>query len=154
MKILQQTGKKARRNGAFTLVEVAISMAIAGIAVGGIVFGYLQAAKRAEWSAYSLAAHSLAIQRLEQTRAAQWDPTVGVDELITLTTNGSPAKIILDVPRSGTNRVYGTVTTSITNVIINSQTNLLRMITVQCVWPFPSRGWFTNTITTYRAPVQ
>ena len=38
-----------------------------------MIVGYLQAAVRAEWSAYSLAAQSLAVMRLEQSRAAKWD---------------------------------------------------------------------------------
>jgi len=50
------------------------SEAIAAIFVGGTVAGFQQAATRAEWSAYSLAAHSLAMQAQEQVRAASWDP--------------------------------------------------------------------------------
>lgn len=149
MKIGGQTNRKRVQMSAFTLVEVVISIAIAGIAVGGIVFGYLQAARRAEWSAYSLAAHSLAVQRLEQVRAAQWDPMVGIDELIDSRFPETDAP--LDIPRSGTNIVYGTITTSISSVTINPP---LKMITVQCVWSFTDRGLFTNTINTYRAPVQ
>ena len=148
MKISQQIRKKTR-NSAFTLVEVAVSMVIAGNAVGGIISGYLQAAKRAEWSAYSLAAHSLVIQRLEQARAAQWDPMVNIDELIKLQ---GTLTAILDIPQSGTNTVVGTVTTTITDV--TNQAPQLRMITAQCVWQFQDRGIFTNTITSYRAPVQ
>lgn len=41
-------------------MEVAMAMAIAGLVLGGIILGYVQILQRAKWSAYSLAAHSLA----------------------------------------------------------------------------------------------
>lgn len=81
-------------------------MAVTAMSLGGVVSGYIFATRQAEWSAYSLAAQSLATQRIEQTRAAQWDlrHSPSVDEVTTgnfptVTTN------ILDIPVSGTNIV-------------------------------------------------
>jgi type II secretory pathway pseudopilin PulG len=128
---------------AFTLVEVVIAMAIAALSLGSIVNGYVISSQRAEWSAYSLAAHSLAMMRMEQTRAAKWDPDGLTDQL----TNSANRVEILDIPRSGTNIVYATNITTISTI---STTPPLRMVRVDCVWKFMSRGAFTNTVITYR----
>src|SRR5205809_7741697 len=102
---------------AFTLAEVVIAMAITVMSLAGVIMGYIFAIRQAEWSAYSLAAQSLATQRLEQTRAAKWDPRASppVDELVatnfpTISTN------ILDMPVSGTNIAYATNFSTITDV--------------------------------------
>ena len=143
--------RKAKRVGAFTLVEVVVSVALAAFMVGGIVYGYVQSTRRAEWSAYSLAAQSLALQRLEQTRAARWDPLAypPVDQLVG--TNFPVALDILDIPISQTNIVYATNFTTITAVSTNPA---LKMIQVDCVWPYINGVVFTNTVLTYRAPAQ
>lgn len=134
-----------------TLVEVVLSLAIMGISLGAIIMGYTMSARRAEWSAYSLAANSLAMQRLEQSRAAKWDllTTPVIDELVS--TNFPVQTSILDVPISGLNIAYATNYTQITSV---SATPPLRMVRVDCVWPFKNQGLFTNTMITYRAPDQ
>jgi hypothetical protein len=133
------------------LVEVVISTAIATLAVGAIINGYLMASKRAEWSGASLAAHSLAMQRIEQTRAAKWDPLAypPVDELTS--SNFPPSVELLDIPISGTNRIYAT---NIVTISLISSNPPLKMIQVVCTWPFQSRGSFSNTVTTYRAADQ
>lgn len=136
---------------AFTLTEVAISMAISALMVGAIITGYTLSARRAEWSAYSLAAQSLAMQRLEQTRATKWDPAAwpAVDELVS---SNFPIRIeILDIPISGTNIVYATNVTSITLLSANPP---LKLIRVDCSWRFMSRGPYTNSLTTYRTADQ
>ena len=142
-----QTYWRVAARAAFTLAEVVIAMAIAALSLGAIINGYIISAQRAEWSAYSLAAHSLAMQRLEQSRAAKWDPAGSppVDQLVS--TNFPNTQEILDIPRSGTNIVYATNFTSITTI---STTPPLRMVRVDCVWPFMTRGPFTNTVMTYR----
>lgn len=132
-------------------MEVVMSMALAALTIGAIVSGYLLSARRAEWSAYSLAAHSLAMQQMEQTRAAKWDPSgwPPVDELVS---SNFPVKAeILDIPISGTNVVYATNLTTITSL---STSPPLKMIRVDCSWMFLSRGPFTNTIVTYRTSDQ
>ena len=128
-----------------------ISAAIATIALASIIYGYVSAATRAEWSAYSLAANSIAMQKVEQFRAAKWDTQAypAVDEL--QTTNFPVDVEILDIPRSGTNIVYATNFTTLSAVSTNPP---LKQIRVDCVWRFMSRGLFTNTLVTYRAPDQ
>ena len=134
-----------------TLVEVVISIAITGISLGAIVAGYIYSAKVAEWSAYSLAANSLAMQRLEQCRAAKFDvlTTPIVDELVQANFPNKPE--ILDLPRNGDNVTYATNYTTITTVSANPP---LKMIRVDCVWPFKGQGVYTNTFVTYRAADQ
>jgi hypothetical protein len=142
----------ASRKQAFTLAEIVIASALGMITIGASIYGYILSAQRAEWSGYSLAANSLAMQRLEQARACKWDPLAWppVDELVSanfppVTTN------ILDIPMNGTNAVYATNYTTITTV---REFPPLRMIRVDCTWMFIDRGPFTNTLVTYRAPDQ
>jgi Tfp pilus assembly protein PilV len=128
-----------------------ISMMILGIMVTGIVAGFTQSHKVAEWSAYSLAAQSVAMQALEQSRSAQWSPTraVPVDQLVD---SNFPARIhLLDVPVSGTNMTYATNRVTIRTVSTDPP---VKLISVECTWRFPNRGLFTNSIFTYRSPDQ
>lgn len=138
-----------RGQTAFTLAEVVMSAAIAAMTVSGIIYGYTQSTKRAEWSGYSQAAQAIAVQRMEQTRACKWDPGAGVDQLVS---SNFPVQIaILDLPVIGTNVAYATNITTITSISTNQP--LLRMIQVDCIWKFPTTGRvFTNTLATYRSP--
>jgi len=142
---------RQRATTGVTIVEVVLSLAIMGISFGAIITGYVMSARRAEWSAYSLAANSLAMQRLEQCRAAKWDllTTPVTDELVA--SNFTAQASILDVPISGENIVYATNITTISTLSANPP---LKMIRVDCVWPFKAQGIFTNTLITYRAPDQ
>lgn len=135
----------------FTLPEVVISLAISVIAFSGIIYAYINTAERAEWSAYSLAAQSLAMQRIEQARAAKWDPLgyPAVDDLIAA--NFTNEINILDIPISKKNIVYATNITAITVISTNPP---LKMIRSDCVWNFMGRRNFTNTVITYRGPDQ
>ena len=146
-----------------------ISIVVAAISIGGILYGFILFGQRAEWSTCSTAAQSMAMRRLEQTRAAKWDPlgyyqgTNGLDEVVPLDyhlTNGVdevvpanfPVVITnLDIPLIGTNTVRATNTTTITLISANPP---LKMVRVDCVWSVLSRGPFTNTVITYRAPDQ
>lgn len=140
---------KRPRSGGFTLAEVTVAAAIAAMTVAGIIYGYTQSTKRAEWSGYSLAAQALAVQRMEQTRACRWDPDAGVDQLVSA--NFPAQTLVLDVPVIGTNAAYATNVTTITSIATNPP--LLRMIRVDCTWKFPTTGRvFTNTVATYRSP--
>ncbi len=143
MRINPRRSGKALGIGAFTLVEVVISLAVAVVVIAGIIYGYTGSTRRAEWSGYSLAAHSLALQRLEQVRAAKFSSTG--DEVISANfpaTNG-----ILDVSSSGQKMVYGTNITTITTVGTN-----LKCIKIDCIWAFsPRNRLFTNTLVTYRS---
>ena len=134
---------------AFTLIEIVMATGFSAMVIGATIYGYIMSAKRAEWSAYSLAAHSMAMQRVEQARAAKWDPAgfPPVDDL----TNKPAVVDILDIPISGTNIAYATSTTTIVTISTNP---LLKKIRVETVWPFVNRGIFTNVVVTYRAPDQ
>ncbi|HOX58653.1 MAG TPA: prepilin-type N-terminal cleavage/methylation domain-containing protein [Candidatus Paceibacterota bacterium] len=137
----------------FTLAEVVVAIAIATLAFGGVILGYVLTADRAEWSAYSLAAQSLAMQGVEQARGAKWDPKSwpSVDELGV--TNYTQVEI-LDVPVSG-QPVQATNYIRVTTVV---QDPPLRELRADCVWSLRngvrSRGPFTNTVVTLRTADQ
>lgn len=136
---------------AFTLVELVITTAVAAVVIGGTIYGYIASARRAEWSAYSLAANSLAMQRIEQARAAKWDPQ-GYPPMDELVASNFPVRVdILDIPISGTNIAYATSITSIATISANPP---LKRIRVDTFWPFVGRGFYSNTVVTYRAPDQ
>lgn len=146
-----------RSNGgaAFTLTEVVISIAIASLTFGGVLYGYVMTADQAEWSSYSLAAHSVALQGIEQARAAKWDPQAWQDGDEMGVTNFQQV-VILDVPVKGGSPVLATNYVSITTA---SSTPPLRQLQADCVWMLASRrartrGPFTNTVITLRAPDQ
>ena len=140
------------RTQAFTLVETVIALAVGALILGGLVLGYVMSTQRAEWSAYSLAAQSLAIQRVEQARAVKWDPQAYPPQPdLLVPSNFPPSREILDIPMTGGQLIYATNYTTITDIPGPSP---VRMVRVDCVWRFGARGVFTNTIATYRAPDQ
>jgi type II secretory pathway pseudopilin PulG len=148
MNLTRTKGRNSRRT-AFTLIEASIASAIAAMMFSGIVYGYIMSNRSAEWSAYSFAAQSLALQRLEQTRACKWDPdaTPVVDDL--QSTNFLLEFKVLDVPLTGTNITYATNVTTISTI---STIPFLRMISVETTWQFIDGKVYTNVIATYRAP--
>ncbi len=143
---------RARKGCAgLTLTEIVISLAITTLAVGGMVSGYTFSVERAEWSTRSSAAQILVDQKLEQTKAARWDTlaTPVVDELVTA---NFPVEITaLGMPSTS---AQGIVATNITTISLVSDSPPLKMIRIQCIWPFKERGPFTNTLVTYRSPDQ
>ncbi len=138
-------------NAGMTLMETLVSMLIVAIVVSATINGYILSTNRADWSAQSLAAHSLALQRLEQVRAATWNISGETDVDNVTAANFPEIKAVLDLPVSGTNAVTATIRTTISTVSANPP---LKMVRVDCVWPYRNRGLFTNTITTYRAAEQ
>ena len=134
-----------------TLVETLVAMMVVAVTIAATINGYILAANRAEWSAQSLAAHSLAIQKMEQVRSATWNMTgeFPVDNIVEA--NFPESKSVLDLPVSGSNIVSAVTYTKITTVSTNPA---LKMIRVDCVWPYRERGSFTNTLVTYRSPEQ
>jgi len=136
---------------------VALALAILAIVIAGLSLGFVQSSEQAEWSAYNLAAQSLALQGIEQARAANWDP-MAATSIDNCTSNNFPVVTTnrLDVPISGTNGVtYATNTWTIINVATNPYP--LKMIRVDTTWRFARSGIsrvYTNTVATLRAPNQ
>jgi prepilin-type N-terminal cleavage/methylation domain-containing protein len=160
-----QSGKRLARKpeGAFTLVEIVIALAILGMVMSGLIYGYVLANRMAEYSSMSLAAQSYASQGAEQARAADWRPrdypvSSGpgtMDEL----TNGTIFTNIdfMDIPTKGnpasTNfQFWVTNIVSIANLTANPP---LREIRSYAVWSFPggSAGYipYTNWVILDRA---
>ena|ERR1041385_6082000 len=142
---LLRGGKRVSRG--FTLAEVVVAIGIMALLIQGLVYGYITSARRAEWTAHSLAAQSLASQGTEQVRAAKWDPQVPSDEL-------PPTNLVvvetLDLPVTGQPE-YATNYIHITTISTNPP---LRQIRTDCVWRFVDRGLYTNTAIALRAPDQ
>jgi type II secretory pathway pseudopilin PulG len=139
---------------AFSLTETLFVFVLAGILLGATVLGYLQCARRAEWSAYNLAAQGLAMKRLEQARSARWDTQTYPqlpEHLQFVGANFPDLTEVMDVPATGDgSNVVAQVRTSITEI---SEVPPLRQIRIDCVWPYFDR-WYTNTVISYRAPDQ
>jgi hypothetical protein len=155
MRFVRSSTRAARKqNLGFTLAEVVISMGLAGLTFTGVIYGYALTSDQAEWSSCSLAAHSLAVQGIEQAKAAKWDPQAwpGIDELGV--TNYSQVSA-LDVPVNKGNIMYATNFISISTV---STVPPIRQLRSDCVWKLlngsRTRGLFTNTVITLRAPDQ
>ena len=94
------------------------------------------------------------MQGVEQARAAKWDPQAWppIDEL---GTTNSTQIAQLDVPVAVGNIMYATNYISVSTV---SVVPALRQLRADCVWRVPSgaitRGCYTNTVITLRAPDQ
>jgi len=74
--ILHLTTKNGKAADAgFTLVEILVSLLIFSLVSGGLMSGYAQINRMAEWSSMSLAAQAFAAQGVEQARAAAWRPS-------------------------------------------------------------------------------
>ncbi len=144
---------------AFTLIEVMMAFVIFGLICAGIIYGYVQANRIAEWSSMSLGAQSYAAQGIEQARSAKWDTEANGETLadfLPAPTNYTQIDTN-DVPQSGAPLLL-TNNIGITNLLpvgANTTGPFLRQITSQVIWRFPLTGQlFTNTIVTLRAPDQ
>jgi prepilin-type N-terminal cleavage/methylation domain-containing protein len=152
--MLARYGQKDERKprvsrAAFTLMELLVSIAILVLVMAGIVYGYAQANRAAEWNSMSLAAQNYALQGLEQVRSAKWDLWANpIIDVMPAPTNFTQTDI-MDIPVSGapyyvTNYIY------LTQISTSPQ---LRQVRSDCVWVFPlTKKLFTNTVITYRAP--
>lgn len=157
---------RRRHNAGFTLAEVVISVGISGIIFSGILNGYVQAAKRAEWSGYNLAAGATAVQQIEQARSAIWE-TDGANNILNIallnrTTNGTTISghhtNVMDIPySSGVNNLM-IVTNFVTlrPVAVTGNAGLFMMhVRVDAVWRFRAWGgnkFYTNTVATLISP--
>jgi len=153
MKIGPQKLKERRQRveQGMTLVEVLVAFFVSGVAVAGIVSGYMVANTSAERFALSLAANSQASLRLEQVRSAAWNTSSWpvVDEVVG--TNFSNQVVVLDSSWNGTRVTYAT---NIVQIATISTTPPLKQIRVDCVWNFRGSKLMTNTIETCRSPDQ
>ncbi|HZO84389.1 MAG TPA: hypothetical protein VFC26_04200 [Verrucomicrobiae bacterium] len=134
-----------------TLSEVVISIAVSTLSVAAVVSSSVLSARSADWISHSTAADAAAGARMEQTRAAKWDSAAApmIDEL---TAGNFPLEVVpLQVPIVGNARLYGTNRVTITAV---SDVPPLKMVQVECVWSYPERGPFTNSVVMYRSPDQ
>ena len=146
-----RTRAPARIRGV-TLPEVVITIALLALVVSGTLYAYFHSSRRAEWSLNSLAAHSMAVMGLEETRAAKWDPYAFPPVDLLVGSNFPPRTNLLDIPSGLTNGVLATNFTIISNI---SSVPPLKFIQVNTVWTFRSAGRarvYTNSIFTYRAP--
>ena len=149
--MMRKVPLRQRSRSGFTITEMVIALLVAGVMISGVVAGFVQYSRQAEWSAHSLAAQMQAVRRLEQARAAKWQPLGATPEDQLVSSNFPVLVEVLDVSMTGGNMVYATNTTSITTVSTNPP---VKMIRVDCTWPFMNRGIMTNSIFTYRAPDQ
>jgi type II secretory pathway pseudopilin PulG len=157
-----KTGNNKSRTacGAMTLVEVLLAIVILVTIMSGIIMGYVQANRMAEFSSMSLAAQSTALQGIEQALAARWDVQSvntntgpGTDDELGCTNNWIPtgSTNVLDIPVSGA-EIPVTNYVTITQI---STTPKLRQIRSDAVWTFPFTGKaYTNSVVTLRAPDQ
>lgn len=148
----QQISRQPRGNQAgMTLVEVVLALAIAAVAVAGIISGYIYSATSAQKWALSLAANARAMERIEEVRSAKWDTSISppVDEVVV--TNFPDKVVMLDQSGSGTGIIYATNITRISQISTDPP---LKRIRVDCIWVFRGTSLFTNTIETCRAPDQ
>jgi type II secretory pathway pseudopilin PulG len=153
----------------FTLGEVLISFVIFALVAAGLMFGYTQVNRMAEFSSMSLAAQSYASQGLEQAKSAQWDYVrwpntnfgVGTGDELGFppsmgSTNLPPVTDTLDVPTTGDPiSITNYVTISYVLTSLNPSNPPMRQIRSDCVWTFPFDGIVcTNTAIALRAPDQ
>jgi len=158
-----------RSRAGFTLVEVVMAVAIVALVFGGIISAYIQTGLRLQWTGYSLAAESLAIETIEQARSSVWDPaqTPPVNEvtnlnLLSISYNSASQTWsgyctgILSVPYESTNYVVATNYVTVQMVNVGGVANVQeQVVQVKTVWPFVIRAsnlLFTNTVSTIIAP--
>jgi len=151
--------KTRASRAAFTLAELLVAIVIFATVMAGIIFGYVQTDRFAEWSSMSLAAHSYALEGLESVRGQKWDLAANpiIDALAipagATSTNLPPLHDNMDVPVSGAPYpVTNYITLSKVTMPSSSQAQL-RKVQSQVIWIFPMTSKaYTNTVTTYRAP--
>jgi prepilin-type N-terminal cleavage/methylation domain-containing protein len=133
----------------FTLIEVAVALAISVLVMAGMFKGYTLASRRAQFSSYQLAANAQAMQQLESIVAATWvvSGTSVTNIFRSSLTNTQIAALCL--PNSATNLVYATNYATVSQLSTNPP---YLMVEVSCVWNFMGMGIFTNTVAALRSP--
>jgi hypothetical protein len=146
--MLMRLPSKATRCLGLSLCETVISLALTSVSVAAIIDGYVFCTKQAETSALHFAAQAQALERLEELRAARWDPNAFpvLDDI----TNCAPIPRLLDLPGRNAER-WATNYTTVTQV---STTPPIKAIKIETVWGWTNGKLYTNVITTYRGPDQ
>ncbi len=141
-----------RRSG-MTLIEVVMALFITGLMVAGIVSGYIYCATSAIKAGLAQAANAKALERMEQTRSAQWDTSSYpvIDQLVA--SNFPDEVVTLDMPGTNYAGTSATIRTTIAQISASPQPQI-RMVHVDCIWQFRGSEWITNSIETCRAPDQ
>ena len=144
------------------MIEVMIAFSIFGLVTAGMIYGYVQSNRLAEWSSQSLASMSYASQGIEQLRAAQWSAEefstgsgAGSTDVLGPSTNIVESDS-MDIPTTGSPIWVTNYLTVYTYTNSLGQTSPpLKVLKSQVVWTFRISGQlFTNTIITFRAPDQ
>ena len=134
---------------AFTLIEVAVAMAISVLVMAGMFKGYTLASRRAQYSSYQLAANAMAMQQMESIVAANWVVSgTSVTNIFSASLTNTQVSALC-LPNSATNLVYATNYATVTQISTNPP---YLMVQVNCVWSFMGMGVFTNTVAVLRAP--
>jgi type II secretory pathway pseudopilin PulG len=149
MRLFSPKTRSARRKMGFTLEEVVVAMSIVGLTVSGTISGYVMVAKRSDWATRSAAADAAVMQRVEQVRAARWDPLAAqaVDEVVSASFPQTTVK--LDLPQKAEKPEQATVRTTIEQI---SDDPPVRLVRVDCAWASLDGRTFTNSIVVYRTP--
>jgi type II secretory pathway pseudopilin PulG len=149
------------RTAAMTLVEVVIAMAILAMTMAGLIYGYVQVDRLADWNSMSLAAQSVASEGSEQARAAQWNSEAttngpGTEDELPPTTNslGVATNMIFGIATNYIPQTGGVLLlTNYLSVSVVTNNPPLREIKSFCIWTFPRTGTtYTNTVILQRAP--
>ncbi len=140
-----RSGHSDRRG--VSLVEVVVALALTGIAVTGVVSGFMCSLCASTATHYSEAAQLLAVQGLERVRAARWDAVAYpvLDEVVS--SNFPPTVVQMDRIGNGINSVYATNFTTITTISTNPW---LKMIQIECAYKYGQGKVFTNVLISYR----
>jgi Tfp pilus assembly protein PilV len=151
--LIQTKHLAASDDAGFSLGEVLVAFGVLMMVFSGLIYGYVQANRMAEWSSMSLAAQSYAGQGAEQARAANWFPrnwpqTTGFGQADELPPTNYTMVDIMDVPFKGspTNSDFSFWVTNYVSVTTYSVNPPLRQIRSDCIWVFPLTGTiYTNT---------
>jgi prepilin-type N-terminal cleavage/methylation domain-containing protein len=134
---------------AFTLIEVAVSVAIAALVMAGMFQGYTLASYQSQYSSFQLAANAMAMQKVESIYGSYWKATgVTMTDLFNPSISQTQTNALC-LPTSETNLIYATNYATVTQISSNPP---YALITVNCVWNFLGNGLHTNTVCVIRAP--
>lgn len=137
---------RARPSG-FTLIEVALSLAITVLVCAAIMKCYTSSSRRSFYASCSLAANTQAMKKMEQVISATWQPSFGNTNIFNSALT-APDLENLPMPVSDTNVITCTNFTTVSQVSTNPP---YVVITVNCVWSFLGTT-YTNSMAVIRGP--